>query len=171
VTIAGCDRVALGVQVVSSSEAHHLWRVWKTCSEENVESDVHRPRKGGVRQRISPSKASKASKAALVKAGRIGIEHRASNVKGGHRFTNIEHRASNIEHRASNIEHRASNIEHRFIYEHRVSNIEHRTSNIEHRTSTVLNERWCVLSLVTLLPHAHKPERLAVSHSTARFVA
>ena len=58
-TIAGCDRVALGVQVVSSSEAHHLWRVWKTCSEENVESDVHRPRKGGVRQRISPSKASK----------------------------------------------------------------------------------------------------------------
>ena len=118
------------MQVVSSSEAHHLWRVWKTCSEENVESDVHRPRKGGVRQRISPSKASKASKAALVKAGRIGIEHRASNVKGGHRFTNIEHRASNIEHRASN-------IEHRFIYEHRVSNIEHRTSNIEHRTSNI----------------------------------
>ena len=59
-TIAGCDRVALGVQVVSSSEAHHLWRVWKACSEENVESDVHRPRKGGVRHRISPSKASKA---------------------------------------------------------------------------------------------------------------
>ena len=59
-TIAGCDRVALGVQVASSSEAHHLWRVWKACSEENVESDVHRPRKGGVRQRISPSKASKA---------------------------------------------------------------------------------------------------------------
>ena len=57
-TIAGCDRVALGVQVVSSSEAHHQWLVWKTCSEENVESDIHRPRKGGVRQRISPSKAS-----------------------------------------------------------------------------------------------------------------
>ena len=67
-TIAGCDRVALGVQVVSSSEAHHLWRVWKACSEENVESDVHRPRKGGVRQRISPSKASKAS------AGGMAIE-------------------------------------------------------------------------------------------------
>ena len=59
VTISGCDRVALGVQVVSSFKAHHLWRVWKTYLEENVESDVHRPRQGGVRQRISPSKSPK----------------------------------------------------------------------------------------------------------------
>ena len=71
-TIAGCDRVALGVQVVSSSEAHHLWRVWKICSEENVESDVHRPRKGGVRQRISPSKASKGDDTRAVCTGEHG---------------------------------------------------------------------------------------------------
>ena len=73
-TIAGCDRVALGVQVVSSSEAHHLWRVWKACSEENVESDVHRPRKGGVRQRISPSKASKGPADRLLVTDRAEVQ-------------------------------------------------------------------------------------------------